>query len=583
MLDFFGSLFREDLVPHGYCIAWQPEILWLHVISDVFIVLSYYSIPLTLWYFVRRRTDMPFKSAFYLFMGVLFACGTTHAIEAVTIWKAMYGLEGIAKALTAGVSVVTAIALVHMTPKALALRSPEEFERLNAKLEAEVSTRWEAEEKLTQAYAELERRVAERTAELSQAKASLEREMEERARMEEERRRLTEKIQETQRLESLGAMAEGVAHDFNNLLTVITGRAQMLQGRCELDPNSQEALDNILRAAAAAANLSGQMLVYSGYGSVRAHPVDVSGLVADLRPLLSAAVSRQAEMHYSLGEGLPGVISDASQLRQVVMNLAINAGESTEPGQPVTLRICTGRTCLADEPEATSEVSFLESSKTPCVFIEVADTGAGMDLETQRRVFDPFFSTKFAGRGLGLAVVMGIVRGLGGAVRIHSAEGKGAKFRILLPAMETAVKSAVLGAAEHSERRAGSGCVLVVDDDDSVRQLIATILQGAGYQVWTARSGPQALEILDSRGDEIDLVFLDLTMPLMSGDQVLDAIRKRGLATPVVLSSGYDAGRAAHGLNEGGASGFLSKPFTPAELLQAVAASIRQDGEVAAN
>lgn len=576
MFDTLRSLFREDLVPHGYCIAWQPEILWLHVISDLVIVFAYYSIPLTLWYFVRRRTDMPFKPVLYLFIGFIFACGTSHAIEIVTFWKAMYGLEGIAKAVTAGVSLTTAILLVPLTPKALALRSPKELERLNKKLAEEVATRRAAEEELTKSYAELERRVAERTAELSEAKTSLEREIEERVRAEEDRGRLAAEIQQTHRLESLGAMAEGVAHDFNNLLTVISARTQMLQESTDIGPGSREALEQIMLAVQAAADLSGQMLVYSGYGAVKKDPVDVSRLVEDLRPLLSAAVSRHAELSYSLVERLPGVVSDASQLRQVVINLAVNASESDDAGAPLSVRIATGRTCLADEQPATSELSFLDSDRTPCVFVEVADSGLGMDMETQQRIFDPFFSTKFAGRGLGLAVVMGIVRGLGGAVRVQSQQGAGTKMRVLLPATETVVHRNV-PAVPDAECERGDGCVLVVDDDDAVRQVLSAILLNAGYEVQTAAGGQQALEILDSRGHAIELVILDLTMPLISGDEVLEQMRARGFSMPVVLTSGYDAGRAEHGLTAGGAAGFLAKPFSRDQLLRIVAANIRHD------
>jgi signal transduction histidine kinase/CheY-like chemotaxis protein len=531
MQEFLQSLFREDLVPHGYCIAWQPEILWLHVISDAFIALAYYSIPITLLYFVRRRPDFPFRGMIYLFIGFIFACGGTHLIEIVTIWRPIYGIEGVAKALTAGVSVVAAILLIPTTPRALALRNPEELEALNQKLRAEMAAR---------------------------------------QREAEERRRLDARIGDTQRLESLGTMAAGVAHDFNNLLTVISGHAEFVKSRCADHDESCEDIDHVLRAAAAAADLSAQMLTYAGCDTEATRPINVNRTVAGLTLLLGAAVPPKVQVAYSLMDNLPEVRAGSAQIRQVVMNLVLNASEALAERDGL-ISVSTGLTRLSDEPGDGVRHSFLESDSEPCVFLQVADTAGGMSLETQRRIFDPFFSTKTTGRGLGLSVVLGVVKARGGAVLLRSQSGKGSVFRVLFSAAGMVAKTAADPPREQARSEPGdSGIVLIVDDNDSVRNLVKTVLSRAGYAVQSVSNGVEALQVLETQRDKIGLVFLDVSMPVMSGIEVLQAIRMGGLRVPVILASGYDEGRGWGNMTADTETMFLGKPFTPNALLEAV-------------
>lgn len=536
MRNFLESLFRGDLAPHGYCIAWQPEILWLHVVSDIFIALAYYSIPITLLYFVRRRPDFPFRGMLYLFIGFIFACGSTHVVEIVTIWSPIYGVEGVAKALTAVVSVAAAVLLIPSTPRALALRNPEELEALNQKLTAEIAAR---------------------------------------QRESEERRRLDARIGDSQRLESLGTMAAGVAHDFNNLLTVISGHAEFVKRRCEDDEESRQDLDHVLRAAAAAADLSAQMLTYAGCDTEAARPIDVNKTVTGLTLLLGAAVPPKVQVSYVLADNLPEVTAGSAQIRQVVMNLVLNASEALgERGGLIA--ISTGLARPADEPGDGVQHSFLESDRQPCVFLQVADTAGGMSSDTQRRIFDPFFSTKTTGRGLGLSVVLGVVKARGGVVLLRSQLGKGSVFRVLLPVAAMAAKTAVDAPLQQPRSEPGDcGTVLIVDDNAAVRNLIRSVLSRAGYAIQSVSNGVEALEVLAAQRDKIGLVFLDVSMPIMSGIEVLQAIRAGGSRVPVILSSGYDEGREWGNMTADSETTFLGKPFTPSALLEAVRRSAR--------
>jgi PAS domain S-box-containing protein len=360
-----------------------------------------------------------------------------------------------------------------------------------------------------------------------------------------------------QKLESIGVLAGGIAHDFNNLLHVVLGNADLARLRLPPDAPAHEHLDEVIRATQRAAELTQQLLAYSGRGAVESRHLDLSQEARDMAALLRTAISKQAILIWELSPNLPAVTADPTQLRQVVMNLITNASDALGDA-PGTIWFRTG-TCSRDE-SAKDDEEF--------VYLEVADTGCGMDSSTLQRIFDPFFSTKFTGRGLGLAAVMGIVEGHGGHIRIDTDPGRGTTFRILLPK--------ATGEPEPGpQRRSGAewrgrGTVLVVEDEEGVRDVVARMLERLGFTVIAAEDGVSALELMEERNGDVAGVLLDVSMPRMGGHETLQRLREAHPRLPIVLMSGYTEQEAATKLASG-ASGveFLQKPFLPEDLSRA--------------
>jgi two-component system cell cycle sensor histidine kinase/response regulator CckA len=381
-----------------------------------------------------------------------------------------------------------------------------------------------------------------------------------------ERRDLEEHMVSTQKLESLGVMAGGIAHDFNNLLTPIMGEASLGLEETAVDSPLYRRLSKIRRAAERAASLTKQMLSYAGKGPLQLELLDLSHLVDEMGRLFESAVSGRTVLEFDLAPGLPAVEADASQVSQVVMNLIGNASEALSDGEGKI----TVRTGFVDLEEPPAKAVFAE--ELVCgrhVFVEVSDTGCGMDPGTGAKIFDPFFTTKFTGRGLGLAAVAGIVRGHRGAVEILSDSGVGTVFRVLFPA-----STGVTVEPARKDGRAPSfwanDMVLVIDDDAGVRDLACDILSRVGLEVMTAANGRQGVEMFADHADEISLVLLDRTMPIMSGFEAFHAIRKIRPSARVVLVSGYSEERAAAELAGLGLAGFLQKPFAPETLIDLI-------------
>ncbi len=384
-----------------------------------------------------------------------------------------------------------------------------------------------------------------------------------RKRAEEDRRRLEAQLLHAQKLESLGVLAGGIAHDFNNLLVALLGNAELAVA--ELPPVSPVLpyLRNIEAASCRAAELCRQMLAYSGRGSFAVEALDLSEVVRETTHMLEVSISKKARLRYDLADGLPAVEVDPTQIRQVVMNMITNASEAIgDRSGEITLS-----TAVADCDRATLTATVVDDGlpEGRYVVLEVADTGCGMSPEVQRRVFDPFFSTKFAGRGLGMAAVLGIVRGHRGAIRVDSTPELGTRVRALFPASREAACSRPDRTSLPSGESAG-GTVLVVDDDDNVRPVTQMMLERLGFQVLLACDGREGLDVFRAHRGEIVCVLLDLTMPEMDGEETLAALRELDPRVRVILSSGYNQLEVVQRFAGRGLAGFVQKPYRLADL-----------------
>jgi two-component system cell cycle sensor histidine kinase/response regulator CckA len=351
----------------------------------------------------------------------------------------------------------------------------------------------------------------------------------ERKQAEETRRELEMQLLHSQKLESLGILAGGIAHDFNNILAGIRAHADLALAVMPHHP-ATEHLTEIQTATQRAADLTRQILAYAGKAQFRLEPVELSQIVADMRKMLEVVVSKKAHLRYRLAPDLQATLADASQLRQVVMNLVVNASEALGDASGQVTIVTTMVSFDASPP-----VAGLAAGDYVC--LEVSDTGCGMDAATQQKIFEPFFTTKFTGRGLGLATVQGIIRAHQGAIDVHSAPGQGATFRVFLRACGAVPLPAAQAPPSRPGR--GTGTVLVVDDEETVRKTTKMLFALAGFEVLTAADGQQAIDVFRTNHDQIVCVVLDLTMPKMGGDEVFAELRRIDPNVRVILTSGY--------------------------------------------
>ena len=385
----------------------------------------------------------------------------------------------------------------------------------------------------------------------------------------EQRRRLEVQFHHAQKLESLGVLAGGIAHDFNNLLMSVLGHASLAEADVPESSAAHGHLKQIELAARRASELTNQMLAYSGRGRFVVGPVDLSALVSEMARLLETVISKNATIELELAADLPAIEADATQLRQVVMNLITNASDALEERAD---RI-TVRTGFVAGAGAGHGLAFGETlAGKPCVFLEVRDPGCGMDEATQKRIFDPFFTTKATGRGLGLAAVLGIVRGHGGSIRVDSARGRGTTVEVRFPA-STLPRPPAADPGQAAQSRAGGhgGLVLVVDDEQSVRNVSKAMLERLGFQTVLAESGRDGIEIVRERGGSLTAAVLDLTMPGEKGDQVFAAIRRIAPDLPILVSSGWHESEAVPRLGARSRCRFLQKPYAMRDLGEALA------------
>ncbi len=387
-----------------------------------------------------------------------------------------------------------------------------------------------------------------------------------------DRKRFDQQLRQSAKLESLGLLAGGVAHDFNNLLTGIMGNAALVLDATPADSPDREALRDIVKSSQRAADLTRQMLAYSGRGRFIVRLTDFSELVRDISTLVRSSIPKSVDVELHLAADLPCIEADATQIQQLVMNLVINGAEAIGEGRRGLVRVSTAEELL-DAETIKRQFPGADISPGRYVSLDVTDSGSGMDGATQAKIFDPFFTTKFTGRGLGLAAALGIVKGHRGAIRVYSAPGRGTTFKVVFPASVFEEKVAAPPAVSLEELH-GSGLVLVVDDEEMVRSLAAAALRRYGYQALTAPNGEAALKIVRERGADLALVILDLMMPLMGGEEALTRIREILPDLPVILSSGYDEMQVAKQIDPSLVAGFVQKPYVIQSLLETVKAAI---------
>ncbi|MBC8406280.1 MAG: response regulator [Planctomycetes bacterium] len=394
----------------------------------------------------------------------------------------------------------------------------------------------------------------------------------ERKRAEQEHRILERRVQHAQKLESLGVLSGGIAHDFNNILMSILGNADLALDRLPADDPARKNLLEIEYATRRAADLASQMLAYSGKGRFVIEPIQLNAFAREMIDLLEVSISKKAKLKFNFAEDLPTFDGDATQIRQIIMNLITNASEAIgEAGGGISLS--TGAmdcpsSFLSDANELLWPGLEQPIPEGLFVYLEVKDNGSGMDAETMTKVFDPFFSTKRAGRGLGMSAVLGIVRGHKGAIKIQSEVGVGTTFRVFFPAnlaAETSVTPQPT-APSGNEDWHGKGTILVADDEEAICSVAKQMLEHLGFSVLTAIDGQDAVDIFRHHQEIISCVLLDLTMPRLNGQQAFLEIRKIQADVPVILSSGYNIQEVTQRFAGMGLNGFIHKPFNLADL-----------------
>ena len=527
MWAFFERLLDSSMfAPHGICLLWEPQLIWLHVASDVVIAAAYFSIPVALSIFVSKRRDVDFGWVFWAFALFIMACGIGHVMSIITLWFPVYGIEGIVKAMTAAASIVTAAMLWPLLPKVLALPSPSQLRAAEVALAQEGVHRREAEDMLRQ----------------------------------------------SQKMEAIGHLTGGVAHDFNNLLTIISGNLEIAD-RC-LQSWSDATRERLTRVIANAANGAQRaaMLTQRLLAFARRQPLDpkltsVNQLIGGMSDFFRRTLGENVELEVVGSANLWQVEVDPSQLEAAILNLVVNAKDAMADSGKLTI----------ETSNASVEQSFLPpNAGVPAgqyVLIAVSDTGSGMPREVQQKAFDPFFTTKQPGQGtgLGLSQVYGFVKQSGGEVKISSEVGEGTTIKIYLPRANAAAD--MVGQSEAPlVGSLGSETVLVVEDECDVRSYLVETLQDLNYRVREAANGAAALAQFDASPFRIDLLLADIVMPGLNGRELADQLHHRQSGLRVLFMTGYSRDAIVHqGRLDSGVS-LLQKPVTQALL----AARIRE-------
>lgn len=375
-----------------------------------------------------------------------------------------------------------------------------------------------------------------------------------------ERRQLEHRVLQAQKLESVGLLAGGVAHDFNNLLTGILGNASLVIG--DLQPAAAERIQDVINSAKRAADLTHQLLAYSGKGQFVVRDLDIAATMNEISGLVEFSIPKSVQLSVMVQRRLPAVRMDPGQLQQILMNLVINAGEAIGEGNSGRITVATS---MIDIEESFIDAIGEQICRGRYVAIEVSDTGPGIDPDARSRIFDPFFTTKFTGRGLGLAAVAGILRSLKGGMTVETTPGAGTTFRVLLPVANHKAQP-----ERPQPATIDRGTVLVVDDEAFVRDFISTVLRRRGYRVFLASDGREALSVFEREHNAIDAIVLDVVMPVMGGNELLPKVLELQPNLKVLLTSGYSEEEARRLCAEFPGAVFIQKPYMAEQIAKAV-------------
>jgi signal transduction histidine kinase len=523
----------STLTPHGACLEWKPELIWLNAVSDAMVAIAFFTTAFVLGFYVwQRRRDVMFRGVFWSLALFAAVCGVTRLLSIVTLWVPAYDIEGLAKGFLALISVALTAAMLLARPRLLVLPTRIQLQQAYAALEEEVRQRRKAEA-MVKRFQEIEATETQ--------------------------------VRQAQKMEAIGQLTGGVAHDFNNILTVIIGTIEILSEAVKDRPQLAQITNMMGAAAARGADLTQHLLAFARRQPLQPRSVDVNALVVEAARLLRPTLGEQIEIESMLAHDSAPALIDPSQLSTAILNLALNARDAMPDGGKLTLE--TKNVVLDDNYAA------MNSEVTPgnYVLIAVSDTGEGIPASLLDKVFEPFFTTKDIGRGsgLGLSMVYGFVKQSNGHIRIYSEEGHGTTVKLYLP-QAAGVADALPAEAGISEIERGDESILIVEDDALVREYVVAQISRLGYDTLAASNGAEALAIVDGP-ERIDLLFTDVIMPgSMNGRQLAIEAQKRRPGLKILFTSGYTENAIVHhGRLDAGVL-LLPKPYLSADLARLI-------------
>src|SRR5882724_646280 len=533
MLTLFGDIVdMSTLTPHGACLLWKPEMIWLNAVSDAMLAGAFFATAFVLGFFVWRRRDVMFRGVFWAFAIFAAVCGVTRLLSILTLWVPAYGIEGLAKGFLALISVGVAAALLLMLPRILVLPTRIQLRQAYAQLEEEVRQRRSAEA-MVQRFQEIEANESQ--------------------------------VRQAQKMEAIGQLTGGVAHDSNNILTVITGTIEILGDAVKDRPHLAQITAMINAAASRGADLTQHLLAFARQQPLQPRSVDVNAVVVDAARLLQPTLGEQIEIESMLAHDSAPALIDPSQLSTAILNLALNARDAMPNGGKLTLET---RNVVLDENYASM---YREVTPGNYVMIAVSDSGKGIPASQIEKVFDPFYTTKDVGKGsgLGLSMVYGFVKQSNGHIRIYSEEGHGTTVKLYLP-QAAGVADALAAETGITAFERGDESILIVEDDALVREYVVTQISRLGYDTLAASNAAEALVIING-SERIDLLFTDVIIPGgMNGRQLAIEAQTRRPGLKVLYTSGYTENAIVHhGRLDVGVL-LLPKPYLSSDLARMI-------------